>query len=302
MAELNRGYNEDNIELLKRMPDRLLDIICIDPPYLYLKGQKLERPFDEQLFFSECKRVLKKDGFLILFGRGISFYRWNTILDGLGFTFKEEIVWDKVMTASPVNPVSRRHETVSIWCNGAAQINRVKLPFIESYQYDPAKIEDTLYRLISTFGNRKTFDLVREYYETGKYHYNEGKDSANNITVQRGLKKTNRTLQFAITMEEGCLERTIMRQKRGHKNDLHPTQKPVRLLERLLALVKPKHENIIAADFFAGSFSFAEACINMGIDWICCEIDKEYYEGGTERISKLIRTKELHPQQGKLAI
>ena len=30
-----------------------------------------------------------------MFGRGESFYRWNTILADLKFTFKEEIIWDK---------------------------------------------------------------------------------------------------------------------------------------------------------------------------------------------------------------
>ncbi len=30
-----------------------------------------------------------------MFGRGESFYRWNTILSELKFTFKEEIVWNK---------------------------------------------------------------------------------------------------------------------------------------------------------------------------------------------------------------
>ena len=87
--------NEDNIELFKKITNKSVDIICIDPPYLYLKNQKLEREFDEQKFFGECKRVLTKDGFIILFGRGVSFYRLNCILSDKAFTFKEEIVWNK---------------------------------------------------------------------------------------------------------------------------------------------------------------------------------------------------------------
>ena len=94
-------YNEDNLELMKRLPNESIDVICIDPPYLYLKNQKLERPFDEQKFFSECKRLLTKNGFIVMFGRGISFYRWNGILDSLGFVFKEEIIWNKRRITSP---------------------------------------------------------------------------------------------------------------------------------------------------------------------------------------------------------
>lgn len=77
------------------MPDESVDVICIDPPYLYLKNQKLERKLMSNYSFQSAKDLLTKDGFIILFGRGESFYRWNTILADLGFNFKEEIVWDK---------------------------------------------------------------------------------------------------------------------------------------------------------------------------------------------------------------
>lgn len=60
MIELNRIYNEDCLEGMKHIPDGSVDCILTDPPYLYLKNQKLDRPFEEQAFFSECKRVLKK--------------------------------------------------------------------------------------------------------------------------------------------------------------------------------------------------------------------------------------------------
>jgi DNA (cytosine-5-)-methyltransferase len=107
-------YNADNLEVMATLPDETIDVICIDPPYLYLKNQKLERPFDEQRFFTECKRLLTKKGFIVMFGRGTSFYRWNTILDGLGFVFKEEVIWNKSYVSSPLMPISRIHETVSI--------------------------------------------------------------------------------------------------------------------------------------------------------------------------------------------
>ena len=71
---------------------------------------------------------------------------------------------------------------------------------------------------------------------------------------------------------------------------IHPTQKPVRLLERLLALVIPKDKprnEIVVADFFAGSMSCMEAVHNMGMRGIATEIDEEYFEKGKQRIDKL---------------
>ncbi|MDK7376173.1 DNA methyltransferase, partial [Weeksella virosa] len=120
-------YNADNKDVMQRLADGSVDVILTDPPYLYLKNQKLEREFDEQLFFSECKRVLTKNGFIVMFGRGTSFYRWNTILADLGFTFKEEIVWNKSHCTSPLMRLSRVHETISIFTKGKGTINKVKV-------------------------------------------------------------------------------------------------------------------------------------------------------------------------------
>lgn len=288
-------YNEDNLEVIKRLPDESIDVICIDPPYLYLKNQKLERPFDERLFFSECKRLLTKNGFIVMFGRGTSFYRWNTILEDLKFTFKEEIVWDKRQVSSPMNSISRRHETISIFCKGSAKINKIKIPFLEANKFEPNKILETIYRISTTFGNRKTFDLLKDYYKTGQYVFDEGKDRKHTATLSSDIKKTNRTLQFAITLEEGVMERSIIPEVRNHYNAIHPTQKPVRLLERLLKLVIPmKSEKIVIADFFSGSASCAEAVINLqsefpdkNFEFIGTEIDKEYFDAGKARIQKL---------------
>lgn len=283
-------YNQDCLEGMQILADESIDVICIDPPYLYLKNQKLERPFDEHKFFSECKRLLTKKGFIVMFGRGTSFYRWNTILEDLKFTFKEEIIWDKKQVSSPMNSVSRRHETISIFCKGNAKVNKIKIPFLEANKFEPNKILETIYRISTTFGNRKTFDLLKDYYETGKYAFDEGKDRKHTATLSSDIKKTNRTLQFAITLEEGIMERSIIPEVRNHYSAIHPTQKPVRLLERLLALVIPQDKepkDTVVADFFGGSFSTMEAVHNMGLQGISYEIDKEYFEAGKQRIEKL---------------
>ena len=73
-------------------------------------------------------------------------------------------------------------------------------------------------------------------------------------------------------------------------NRIHPTQKPVRLLERLLALVIPKDKprnEIVVADFFAGSMSCMEAVHNMGMRGIATEIEEEYFQAGKQRIENL---------------
>lgn len=294
MIEVNKGYNCDNIDLLRQMPDGVLDFICIDPPYLYLKGQKLERVFDEQLFFSECKRVLKKDGFIVLFGRGVSFYRWNTILDDLGLNFKEEIIWDKSFTSSPLMNISRVHETISIFSKGKGVINRVKVPYVEMKEHDINAMTTDINRIKASLNNTDSLNAILNFIATGNCGASGFKKVSTSISSE--VKSSDRAAITLKSIVNGLNEKTIIRNGRDHYNTIHPTQKPVRLLERLIALVKPKQRQVIAADFFAGSFSFAEACINMGINWICCEIDKEYYDLGTERIEQ-IKSKQLNQPQ-----
>ncbi|WP_312195240.1 DNA-methyltransferase [Epilithonimonas vandammei] len=278
-------YNEDNKDLMSRLPNESIDVICIDPPYLYLKNQKLEREFDEQLFFSECKRVLTKNGFIVLFGRGTSFYRWNTILDSLGFKFKEEIVWNKTMNSIPAAPILRVHELINVYTKNSGKLNSPLIPYIEAKQHNLDSIYQDLKRIKSAI-NSKEFEDIEYFLKTGEIIYKE-KKSRN--FFKNAYSDRSRGLATFRTIKNGMKEKTIMTETRDHYRSIHPTQKPVRLLERLLALVipdKPKNE-IMVADFFGGSFSTMEAVFNMGMNGIACEIDKEYFEAGKQRIESL---------------
>lgn len=333
-------YNADNLEVMATLADESIDVICIDPPYLYLKNQKLERSFDEPKFFAECKRLLTKKGFIVMFGRGTSFYRWNTILDGLGFVFKEEVIWDKSYVSSPLMPMSRIHETISILTKKEGGINKVKVPYLEMKGHDINSIVTDIKRLKTTFKNTKSLNAVIEFLENNKVptdtpvrtdRYNcdtftkyntiatqDKQTGERNVNVmqsilfglnEKSIIRTDKRAEFkrGVSITKGgnqldrCVnviqgigfglnEKTIIKQVRDHYNTIHPTQKPVRLLERLLALVIPKDKprnEIVVADFFAGSMSCMEAVHNMGMRGIATEIDEEYFEKGKQRIDKL---------------
>ena len=322
-------YNADNLEVMATLADESIDVICIDPPYLYLKNQKLERSFDEQKFFAECKRLLTKKGFIVMFGRGTSFYRWNTMLDGLGFVFKEEVIWDKSYVSSPLMPMSRIHETVSILTKKEGVINKVKIPYLEMKGNDIDSIVTDIKRLKTTFKNTKSLNAVLEFLENNKVptdkdnvistsissviktqdrcasvmagiqnglneksiiRTDKGAEFKKGVSITKGGNQLDRCVNVIQGIGFGLNEKTIIKQVRDHYNTIHPTQKPVRLLERLLALVIPKDKplnEIVVADFFAGSMSCMEAVHNMGMCGIATEIDQEYFEKGKQRIMQL---------------
>lgn len=328
-------FNCDNLELIAKMGDESVDVILTDPPYLYLKNQKLEREFDEQLFFSECKRILTENGFIVMFGRGTSFYRWNTILDDLGFTFKEEIIWNKSHNTSPLMPSSRIHETISISTKGKGTINKVKIPYLEMKGHDLDSVIGDVKRLRSILKNTKSLNAVLEFLESNNvptnsdnvispsissiiktqdrcasvlsgiknglneksivniYDYNSTErahNKKNNVVASPKLKNGDRCVYVMSNVVSGQNEKSIIKQVRDHYSAVHPTQKPVRLLERLLSLVIPKdkeREDIVVLDPFGGSFSTMEAVYNMQMKGISCEIDEEYFEAGKKRIESL---------------
>jgi len=228
----------------------------------------------------------------VMFGRGTSFYRWNTILYNLGFTFKEEIVWDKSYCTSPLMAISRVHETISIFTKGKGTINKVKVPYLEMKGHDLDAIITDIKRLKTTFKNTKSLDAVLAFLENKKIERVEDRvhNYKYNVVASPKLKNGDRCVYVVSNIIDGQNEKSIIKQVRDHYNTIHPTQKPVRLLERLLALVIPKDKEpkeIVVADFFGGSFSTMEAVYNMGMQGIACEIDKEYFEAGKKRIESL---------------
>jgi DNA modification methylase len=68
----------------------------------------------------------------------------------------------------------------------------------------------------------------------------------------------------------------------------HPTQKPLRLLNRLVKKTKGD-----VADPFMGSGTTGVACMNLGRRFIGVEIEPKYYEIACERIENAQRQKRL---------
>lgn len=79
-------------------------------------------------------------------------------------------------------------------------------------------------------------------------------------------------------------EKTIIREVREHRIGQHPTQKPVRLLERIIALVTQPGDTIF--DPFMGSGTTGVACVQTGRNFIGCEIDPGYFEIAKRRIAE----------------
>lgn len=336
-------YNCDCIEGMKDLPDESIDCVLTDPPYLYLKNQKLDRQFDEKAFFEQVKRVLKPNAFIILFGRGTSFYRWNTMLADLGFTFKEEIVWNKGYCTSPLMNLSRVHETVSMHTKGNGTVKKCKIPYLEMKGNDIPSILQDIKRMSVLINNPKSLKAVKDFLANNQVplmrsmscgcnektiirtdfnkNENNGITGASSVkcekcvnvmqSVEFGMKEKSiirtdredcdtftkygvnsdkrkigdRCTNVMQSIEYGLNEKSVIKETPDHYKAIHPTQKPTRLLERLMNLVCDS--GALVLDPFSGSGSTAVACMNTGRHYIGYEIDKEYYDASMKRIKEV---------------
>jgi len=261
-----------------------VDHILTDPPYLYIKTHDFDRAWDERLFFENAKRLLPDDGFIALFGRGTSFYRWNTRLAELGFVFKEEIVWNKKRHSSPLHTISRIHETISLHTKKSGKIRLNKIPYEEQRQ-DFDIVMNDIKRIRSALQNEKKMADYIEFIQTGK---NKLKPFSGGMCITHSLKK-NATAPFTSTIQgvlNGIREQTILTITSIHYGNVHPTEKPVRLAERILALISDPGDAIL--DPFMGSGSFGVACIRTGRKYIGVEMNPEYFEIACMRIEKAV--------------
>ena len=75
---------------------------------------------------------------------------------------------------------------------------------------------------------------------------------------------------------------------------LHPTQKPVALLEYLIKTYTLEGETVV--DNCMGSFSTAIACLNTKRSFIGIEKDAHYFQVGKDRVEKHLLTLDYNPE------
>ena len=107
--ELNKIYNEDCLEGMKRIPDSSIDLIVTDPPYLinYKTGHRKDKEHrfnnvilnddNEDLikgYIKECYRILKDDTAMYIFCSSHKVDVFKVELEK-HFTIKNMIIWVK---------------------------------------------------------------------------------------------------------------------------------------------------------------------------------------------------------------
>ena len=139
MIKKNSITHGDSLELLKKIPDKSIDLVFADPPYNLQLRDTLYRPdqttveavtndwdkfetykdYDEfcLIWLKECKRVLKDGGALWVIGSYHNILRLGTSIQNLGFWILNDIIWHKTnpMPNFRGTRFTNAHETL-LWC------------------------------------------------------------------------------------------------------------------------------------------------------------------------------------------
>ena len=167
--ELNRIYNEDCLEGMKRIPDGSVDLIVTDPPYLmnYKTGRKKDKTHrfndvilndnNEQLivdYIKECYRILSDDTAMYLFcsSNKVDFFKKE--LEKL-FSIKNMIIWVKNNhTAGDLESAfGRKYEIVFLVNKGQRKFNGERLTDI--WEFPKVSSDSQLHQ------NQKPIELIK---------------------------------------------------------------------------------------------------------------------------------------------
>ena len=284
----NLLFNGDCIKKMASIEKESIDAIVIDPPYKYLKNAKLESNYDEGEWMNEAWRILKKTGFLVFFGRGTSFYRLAGLADSRGFDFCEEIIWDKRQRSSPTAILGRVHETIAVFRKKKARLNRVyrdKIQKIINSRDWKVLLADNK-RIITFIRKLLKVETLSEFLACKKEsinHMQKNRNQKHNITVRTcNLKSLDRGFEAYRNYNRGGVLTSIISCNREHYKFLHPTMKPIDLMEKLILLTTK--EGDVVLDCFAGSGSTGVACQNTKRRYILIEKEEEYYNIAKKRL------------------
>jgi DNA modification methylase len=260
MIELNKIYNEDCLEGMKRIPDGFVDLTVTSPPYDNLRtynGNIDQWNFEKfQGIARELYRVTKQGGVVVwVVGdatikgseTGTSF-RQALYFKEIGFNLHDTMIYEKL------NPMPKNDK-----------------------RYEPA----FEYMFIFTKGKIKTFNpILLPCKYAGK------KMSGTQYTANGALKKK---WGSGEPVKKTKVKSNIWAYPVGNGRVSHPAIFPEQLAND--HIISWSNEGDAVLDPFMGSGTTAIACINTGRNYIGFELDKHYCDIANERIRKAIADK-----------
>ena len=243
--EIDVIYNEDCLEGMKRIPDGSIDMILCDLPY-GTTACKWDVVIPFEPLWEQYERIIKDNGAIVLFG---SQPFTSFLVCSNPKMFRYEWIYEKTQPSGHLNAKRmpmKYHENILVF-----------------YKKQP------IYNPIKTTGHKRKISngqIVKKD-DVGNGCYGSQEKGASYDSTERYPKSIQ------------LFSNGLMKQK-----SLHPTQKPVELLEYLIKTYT--NEGEVVLDSCMGSGSTCVAAVNTGRHYIGFELDEKYFDIACQRLDE----------------
>lgn len=275
-------YKGNCLEIMQNIPDKSVDLILCDLPYGITARNKWDNviPFNDYIVVND-KIMYQEDFLLYNYSKNLLSYKeannyFNKNKKQGLWTVYNRIIKDnaaiilfadsKFMTEL-INSNKKYWRYNIIWekTQPTGFRNANKMP-LKNFEYICI-----FYKHLPTYNPQKTTGHTRKVSKAE--HKINGIDSTNYNEIKKytSYDSTERYPKSIWTFP-----------KDTQKSSLHPTQKPVALLEYIIKIYS--NENDLILDNCMGSGSTGVACVNTNRSFIGIEIEEKYYQIAKERI------------------
>jgi len=296
---LNAIIHGDCLNLIKNIPTETIDLVIADPPYFKVIGEKWDyawRTLDDYIkwayqWLKEISRILRLGGTIYLFGYLRILTHIIPKLEDIGLEFKQQIIIDKGMQAVS----GRATKNYTVFPNTTESVlliikdNKKWLKqFLKQKQKEKGWSSKQINEKLGVKSNGG-----------GMWSIYTGKNVCEQFPTKERWTQFEKIFDFSLTYEKVSQTfNPIM----GYTNvwtdidfykekRFHPTQKPLKLIQRLIQA--SSNQNDIILDPFMGSGTTAVVAKILNRNYIGFEINKEYIEQSRKRLKNLDFEKEL---------
>lgn len=294
--------HDDCLNALKDIPDKSIQLICIDPPYNIKKAEwddkwgKVKKGYSEkqgdyenyfdwmEQIFDVLERKLKDNGSFFFFHND---FRMMAELDrriqnSAHLELKQFIVWNKRFDGSPNKGYLDGFIAPDMLNNFQKMAEYILFyTFNNSWKLKQKRKELGVKQItISSEIKSKTGNLTGWYsnLETGKNLPTE--ETIRPITKHLGLTYDDIVPKY----RNQKTHHSIWNYDLDRKKTGHITPKPVKLIENIIFHTTDKNDVVL--DCFMGSGTTGVACVRTGRKFIGIEKEKEYYDIAVKRIEQ----------------
>lgn len=290
--KLDICINGDCIKEMQSLDDNSIDLVVADPPYWKVVGEKWDYQWKTEKdyiewslkWIKEVARVLRTGGTFYCFGYFRTLVLLVPYLEGFGLELRQQIILDKGMRSVS----GRATKKYKIFPNVTESIlfiikdnKKFVKPFLKERQQAlglTAKQINEALGVKSNGGGMWSIYTGKNVCEQFPTEELWGKLS-NILGFDLAYRKVAQTFNPQMGYTDVWTDIDFYKEKH-----LHPTQKPLKLIRRLIEA--SSNEGDVVLDPFSGAGSTQISSIQLNRHYIGIELDEKYYKIGLQRIKE----------------